>query len=158
MCRRLEPYNLAWIEEPFVPDDLTSYAKLRRETSIPISGGEHEYTRYGFADIIEREAMDILQPDLRRCGGFTEGCKIAALAQAAGLTVIPHAYGVAHIHFALGTANVPMVEHFPMPVWDSMPDSETVPIFIGEPQPSGGRVTVEPRPGLGVELNEAIFV
>ena len=157
MCRRLEPYNLAWIEEPFVPDDLTSYAKLRRETNIPISGGEHEYTRYGFRDIIEREAMDILQPDLRRCGGFTEGAKIAALAQAAGLTVIPHAYGATHIHFALGTANVPMVEYFPMPVWDSLPESETVPIFIGEPQPSGGRVTAENRPGLGVEVNEAIF-
>ena len=157
MCRRLEPYNLAWIEEPFVPDDLTSYAKLRRETNIPISGGEHEYTRYGFADIIEREAMDILQPDLRRCGGFTEGAKIAALAQAAGLTVIPHAYGAVHIHFALGTANVPMVEYFPMPVWDSLPESEQVPIFIGEPQPSGGRVTASDRPGLGVEVNEVIF-
>ena len=157
MCRRLEPYDLAWIEEPFVPDDLTSYAKLRRETNIPISGGEHEYTRYGFADIIEREAMDILQPDLRRCGGFTEGQKIAALAQGAGLTVIPHAYGVAHIHYALGTANVPMVEYFPMPVWDSMPESDRVPIFIGEPQPAGGRVSAESRPGLGVEINEAIF-
>ncbi|MCY4665395.1 MAG: hypothetical protein OXC00_12070, partial [Acidimicrobiaceae bacterium] len=101
--------------------------------------------------------MDILQPDLRRCGGFTEGAKIAALAQAAGLTVIPHAYGPTHIHFALGTANVPMVEYFPMPVWDSLPESEQVPIFIGEPQPSRGRVTASDRPGLGVEVNEAIF-
>ena len=157
MCRRLERYNLAWIEEPFVPDDLTSYAKLRRETSIPISGGEHEYTSYGFADIIEREAMDILQPDLRRCGGFTEGRKIAALAQEAGLTVIPHAYGTEHIHFALATANVAMVEYFPMPAWDSLPESETVPIFVGEPEPSGGRVTAAGAPGLGVQVNEAIF-
>ena len=157
MCRRLEPYDLAWIEEPFVPDDLTSYAKLRRETSIPISGGEHEYTRYGFLDIIEREAMDILQPDLRRCGGFTEGVKIAALAQAAGLTVIPHAYGTTHVHYALGTAHIPMVEYFPMPVWDSLSESEQEPIFIGEPKPSGGRVTAEPRPGLGAEVNEAIL-
>ncbi len=157
MCRRLEPYNLAWIEEPFVPDDLASYSRLRRETNIPISGGEHEYTRYGFLDIIEREAMDILQPDLRRCGGITEGRKIAALAQAAGLNVIPHAYGATHIHFALGTSNVPMVEYFPMPVWDSLPESETVPIFVGEPQPKDGRVTAEFRPGLGVDVNEAIF-
>lgn len=157
MCRRLEPYNLAWIEEPFIPDDLTSYAKLRHETSIPISGGEHEYTRFGFMDIVEKQAMDILQPDLRRCGGFTEGKKIAALAQAAGLTVIPHAYGVTHIHFALAHSNVPMVEYFPLPVWDSLPSSETEPIFIGEPQPTNGRVSVPQRPGLGVQINEAIF-
>lgn len=157
MCRRLEPYGLAWVEEPFVPDDLRSYARLRQETSIPISGGEHEYTRFGFLDIIEQEAMDILQPDLRRCGGFTEGRKIAALAQAAGLTVIPHAYGATHIHYALATAGVPMVEYFPIPVWDSLPDSEQAPIFIDEPQPVGGRVTIGSSPGLGVRVNEAIF-
>jgi L-alanine-DL-glutamate epimerase-like enolase superfamily enzyme len=157
MCQRLEKYEMAWLEEPFVPDDLRSYARLRQETSIPISGGEHEYTRYGFLDIIEKEAMDILQPDLRRCGGLTEGKKIAALAQAAGLTVIPHAYGVSHIHFALSTPNVPMVEYFPMPSWDSLPNSDVEPIFVDEPQPSGGSIGLEPRPGLGVQVNEAIF-
>ena len=158
MCQRLEKYEMAWLEEPFMPDDLRSYARLRQETSIPISGGEHEYTRYGFLDIIEREAMDIIQPDLRRCGGFTEGKKIAALAQAAGLTVIPHAYGATHIHFALSVSGIPMIEYFPMPVWDSLPDSESEPIFIGEPQPEGGRVNMDPGPGLGVQVNEAIFV
>ena len=157
MCRRLEKYDLAWVEEPFVPDDLHSYAKLRQETSIPISGGEHEYTRYGFFDIIEKRAMDIIQPDLRRCGGFTEAKKISALAQAAGLALIPHAYGVTHIHFALADAAIPMIEYFPLPVWDSLPDSEVEPIFLDEPQPEGGRVTMEPRPGLGVQVNEAIF-
>ena len=158
MCRRLEKYEMAWLEEPFVPDDLRSYARLRQETSIPISGGEHEYTRYGFLDIIEKEAMDIIQPDLRRCGGLTEGKKIAALAQAAGVTVIPHAYGVSHIHFALSTPNVPMVEYFPMPSWDSLPSSDVEPIFVDEPQPSGGKIGLESRPGLGVQVNEAIFV
>ena len=157
MCRRLEKYDMAWVEEPFGPDDLRSYAKLRQETSIPISGGEHEYTRFGFLDIIEKEAMDIIQPDLRRCGGFTEGKKIAALAQAAGVTVIPHAYGVTHIHFALAVAGIPMIEYFPLPVWDSLPESEVEPIFLGEPQPQGGRVMMEPRPGLGARVNEAIF-
>ena len=157
MCRRLEKYDMAWIEEPFVPDDLNSYAKLRQETSIPISGGEHEYTKYGFLNIIEKEAMDIIQPDLRRCGGFTEGRKISALAQAAGVTIIPHAYGITHIHFALADAAIPMIEYFPLPVWDALPDSEVEPIFVGEPQPAGGRVSIERLPGLGVAVNEAIF-
>jgi L-alanine-DL-glutamate epimerase-like enolase superfamily enzyme len=157
MCNRLEEYNMAWVEEPFVPDDLNSYARLRQETSIPISGGEHEYTKYGFLDIIEKQAMDIIQPDLRRCGGFTEGRKISALAQAAGITVIPHAYGVTHIHFALADAAIPMVEYFPIPVWDDLPDSEIQPIFNGEPQPADGQVSIDPLPGLGVTVNEAIF-
>jgi len=157
MCGRLEPYRLAWLEEPFVPDDLTSYAKLREETSIPIAGGEHEYTRYGFRDIIERKAMDIIQPDLRRCGGFTEGRRIAALASAAGVAVIPHAYGITHIHFALALPEVSMVEYFPLPCWDKMPQVDVEPIFHGEPQPEAGQITLESRPGLGVSVNENIF-
>ncbi len=157
MCRRLEKYDLAWIEEPFVPDDLNSYAKLRQETFIPISGGEHEYTRYGFQEIIEKEAMDIIQPDLARCGGFTEGRKIAALAAASGVALIPHAYGIVHIHFALALPTVSMVEHFPIPCWDQLPDSEVEPIFRGEPQPAGGTVSLDQRPGLGVTVNDAIF-
>ncbi len=157
MCRRLEKYNLAWIEEPFVPDDLTSYARLRQESDTPISGGEHEYTRYGFQDIIDRQAMDIIQPDLRRCGGFTEGRRIAAQAAAAGITLSPHAYGVTHIHLALAFPGIPMVEYFPLPCWDQLPDVEVQPIFHGEPIPANGQVTMEPRPGLGVQINEAIF-
>lgn len=157
MCQRLEQYRLAWLEEPFVPDDLNSYAKLRACTPIPISGGEHEYTRFGFLDIIEKQAMDIIQPDLRRCGGFTEGRKISALAQAAGVTVIPHAYGITHIHFAVADAAIPMIEYFPLPVWDHMPASDIEPIFIGEPQPKGGRVTLQRLPGLGVRVNDTIF-
>lgn len=157
MCRRLEQYNLAWVEEAFLPDDLNSYAKLRQETNIPISGGEHEYTRFGFQDIIEKQAMDIIQPDLRRCGGFTEARKIASIAAAAGVTLIPHAYGVTHIHLALACPGVPMIEYFPLPCWDRMPDVEVEPIFHGEPVPQNGRVTLEPRPGLGVTVNERIF-
>ena len=157
MVRRLEPYRLAWLEEAFLPDDLNSYAKLRQETDIPISGGEHEYTRFGFQQIIEKQAMDILQPDLRRCGGFSEGRKIAALAAAAGLTVIPHAYGATHIHFALSHPVCPMIEYFPLPSWDSLPDVEVAPIFHGEPQPEGGHVRMSREPGMGVTVNDKIF-
>ena len=157
MCRRLEKYHLAWIEEPFIPDDLNSYAKLRQETSTPISGGEHEYTRVGFDQIIEKQAMDIIQPDLRRCGGFTEGKKIAALAASAGLTVIPHAYGIVHLHFAAATPCIPMVEHFPLPSWDDLPRDEVEPIFIDEPAPRNGLVTLRAEPGLGVTVNEKIL-
>ena len=149
MCRRLEKYHLAWVEEAFLPDDLNSYAKLRQETNIPVSGGEHEYTRFGFQDIIDKRAMDIIQPDLRRCGGFTEARKIAAIAASAGVTLIPHAYGITHIHLALASPVVPMVEYFPLPCWDRLTDVEVQPIFHGEPVPANGCVSAEPLPGLG---------
>lgn len=157
MCRRLEAYRLAWIEEAFLPDDLNSYAKLRQETSIPVSGGEHEYTRFGFEAILEKQAMDIIQPDLRRCGGMTEGRKIAALAASAGVTLIPHAYGITHLHFALAHPVVPMVEYFPLPSWDKMPEVDIEPIFHNEPKPENGYVSVGAEPGWGVAVNEKIF-
>ncbi|HAH98226.1 MAG TPA: L-rhamnonate dehydratase [Verrucomicrobiales bacterium] len=157
MVKRLEQYRLAWIEEAFLPDDLNSYAKLRQETDIPVSGGEHEYTRFGFEQIIENKAMDIIQPDLRRCGGLSEGRRICSLALAAGVTVIPHAYGPTHIHFALSETVIPMVEYFPLPCWDALPDVEVEPIFHDEPQPVNGRVSAPDKPGLGVTVNEKIF-
>lgn len=156
MCERLEPYRLSWLEEPFIPDDLASYAVLRRATTIPISGGEHEFTRYGFQQILDLEAMDILQPDLHRCGGFTEARKIAALASTAGLEVIPHAFSAPHVHFVAATVNAPMVEYFPLPVWE--PQEADVPSpFIGQPVPVNGDVTVSQTPGLGLSVNRELL-
>lgn len=157
MCQRLEPYRLAWIEEPFLPDDLRSYASLRKETATPISGGEHEYSRYGFQQIIDCEAMDILQPDLRRCGGMTEARKIAALASAAGLKVIPHAYGAAHLHFVAATVNAPLAEYFPLPCWADPPPSDYRPVFLDEPVPAQGSVSLSDAPGWGVRINPQIL-
>ena len=151
MCQRLEKYGLAWIEEPFLPDDLHSYAALRQATSIPISGGEHEFNRFGFQQIIDAQAMDILQPDLRRCGGFTEALKIAALASTAGLRVIPHAYGITHLHLAAALPSVSLVEYFPLPCWEAETDYR--PIFLHEPVPQAATVKLANRPGLGVEVN-----
>jgi L-rhamnonate dehydratase len=153
MCERLEQYQIAWLEEPFIPDDLDSYVALRRRTTIPIAGGEHEFTRFGFKHIIERQAMDILQPDLHRCGGITEARKIAALASAAGLQVIPHAYSAPHVHFVVATTNCPMLEYFPLPVWEEKP-TESTSLFVGEPTPRDGRVVPSSEPGLGIEVLE----
>ena len=94
---------------------------------------------------------------MRRCGGFTEARKIAAIVASAGLTLIPHAYGITHIHLALAFPVVPMVEYFPLPCWDKLPEVDVEPIFHGEPVPSGGYVSLEARPGLGVTVNERIF-
>lgn len=152
-CRKVEKYNVSWLEEPFIPDDLTSYAQLRKKTGIPVAGGEHEFTHYGFAQIIEKGAMDILQPDLHRCGGITEGKRIASLAAAYGLTINPHAFSSVHVHFIAAMPNAHFVEYFPVPVWESEQWRKEQPLIEGAPSFAGGSFEVPRTPGLGVQLN-----
>ena len=94
MARRLEHVNLYWIEEPLSPDNLTGYERLVREiNSTKIASGEHEYTRFGFAELIRHNAADILQPDVSWCGGVTSLRKIAAMAAEHELEFTPHRGG-----------------------------------------------------------------
>jgi L-alanine-DL-glutamate epimerase-like enolase superfamily enzyme len=152
-CRKAEKYNLAWLEEPFIPDDLTSYARLRNETGISVAGGEHEFTHFGFAQIIEKGAMDILQPDLHRCGGITEGRRIAQLAASYGITVNPHAFSSVHVHFVSAMPNAHYVEYFPVPVWETDEWKNEKPLIEGQPTYSDGSFSVPEKPGLGITIN-----
>ena len=79
LCSRIEEYRPRWLEEPFMPDRIDSHVRLKAKTRIPLSGAEHEYTRWGFKRFVEKEALDILQPDIYWCGGLSETLKIAAL-------------------------------------------------------------------------------
>ena len=150
MCRALAPFDMKWVEEPLLPDQLREYAILRRESPVPIAAGEHETTRYGFSQIIEAEALDIIQFDIGRVGGFSEARKVCALAQAAGLPVYTHAYGLPTLHLATSDRAVGMVEYFPVPVWD---DAEEAPHFDGVAIPVGGEVSIGDAPGLGATLS-----
>jgi L-alanine-DL-glutamate epimerase-like enolase superfamily enzyme len=152
MCRMLEPYDVAWIEEPVLPDDVAGYAAVRAAARIPVAGGEHEFSRWGFERLFEAGAVDIAQPDLHRCGGFTEGRRIAALASARGLPVINHTYSLPHLHFAMAMPNCPMLEHFPAPCWAPLLPASR-PLFLGEPAVAGGTVRAPDRPGLGITLD-----
>ena len=154
MCRALEPFDMKWVEEPLLPDQLREYAILRRESPVPIAAGEHETTRYGFAQIIEAEALDVIQFDIGRVGGFSEARKVCALAQAAGLPVYTHAYGMPTLHLATSDTAVGMVEYFPVPVWDDVTEA---PHFDGAAIPEGGQVSIGDAPGLGATLSLAGF-
>src|SRR3990170_6244384 len=81
-CRQLEPLDLTWLEEPVPPDDVSGYELIRRNTTIPLAGGESEFGIFGFRDLIERRAIDVLQPDVSRIGGFTAALWLGALAHA----------------------------------------------------------------------------
>lgn len=154
MERRLRPYRLAWLEEPFLPDDLQSYVKLRAKSQTLISCGEHESTKQGFRHLIDIGAADILQPDANRVGGITEMKKICALAEAAGLPVYPHSNEAHNFHVILSQPNCPLVEYFP----NVEPDTGNElfwKVFTGEPTAVDGHLTPTNTPGLGIGVNRA---
>jgi len=93
--RALDDFNLRWMEEPVVPEDLKGYRRVRDALDIPIAGGEAEFSMYGFADLIAAGAVDIAQPDICLAGGFTALKHINVLAQTGGVQVYPHVWGTA---------------------------------------------------------------
>jgi D-galactarolactone cycloisomerase len=93
VVRELESQNVFWFEEPIPFDDVEGHKMLTEATSVRIATGENMYTRFGFRDLINQRAADIVQPDIGRCGGITEAKKIATLAGANGLLFVPHSFG-----------------------------------------------------------------
>ena len=114
MARRLEGVRLRWIEEPLLPDDVMGYARLVREvSSTRIASGEHEYTRFGFAELLRHKAVEILQPDITWSGGLTSLRRIAAMAAEHSLPIIPHRGGsLFGLSLVFATAHCPLAESF----------------------------------------------
>jgi len=152
LAKELEPYNIAWFEETVSPDDHLGQAEVRRATTIPIASGEREFTRFDFQDLLDRQAIDIAQPDVARAGGLTEIRRIAALTSTRGVRLAPHAWGsavlfAASIHVAMAAPNCHILEvtqgYMPM-MWE----------LFNEPfdiRPDG-TVHAPERPGLGFTL------
>lgn len=154
MLPLLDPFNLRWLEEPVIPDDIDGYAELRRRSSIPIAGGEHEFTVYGFRDLIDAGAVDYIQFDTNRVGGISQARKIAALAEAHSIPVIPHAGQMHNYHVVMASLNSPMAEYFP--VVDVEVGNELFwYIFKGEPKAKDGFIDLDEKiPGLGLTIDE----
>ena len=157
----LEPYRLRWIEEPVSPDDVEGYARVKElanSRGILVSGGEHEYTRYGMRQLLERRAVDVLQPDVNRVGGISEAQKVWAMAAAHDIPVIPHAGQSHNYHLVISHLNSPIAEYFPPPPEGTLPDMNEAFwwIFTGEPRARDGHVRLSGRPGLDLELNQEV--
>lgn len=149
IARKIEKYDIFWFEEPVAPDDYRGHAMIMQATSIPVATGENEYTRYGFRDLIEHNAVAIINADAQVLGGVTEFMKVAALAQAYDLPIAPHGKQDVHVHLVAAIPNGLMVEYYrdsTDPMWAHM-FQETLRLdkegFLSPPD----------RPGLGVELN-----
>jgi L-rhamnonate dehydratase len=148
LARRLRDYRILWIEEPVMPDQIDAYRRIRDAVDVQISGGEHEYSRYGFRDLIEKQAVDILQPDIYRAGGLSELRKIAAMASAYDMPVIPHGIGAPTYHFIMATPNSPRAEFV-----DIFAQGGEL-LLQGDPVPQGGWLELSDAPGFGYRLNE----
>jgi len=154
MLPLLEPFNLRWLEEPVIPDDIQGYTELKSYARIPIAGGEHEFTQYGFRELLQARAVDYIQFDTNRVGGITQARKISALAESYSVPVIPHAGQLHNYHVVMASLNSPMAEYFP--IVDVEVGNELFwYIFEGEPKAKDGFVDLDDNlPGLGLTVNE----
>jgi L-rhamnonate dehydratase len=154
MIPLIEPFQLRWLEEAVIPDDVHGYAALKVMGRVPIAGGEHEYTSYGFRDMLEAKAVDYIQFDTNRVGGITQARKVQALAEAFSVPVVPHAGQMHNFHVVMASLNSPMAEFFP--VVDVEIGNELFwYIFEGEPTPVNGYIDLKDDvPGLGLTIKE----
>jgi L-rhamnonate dehydratase len=155
MMRLIEPFNLRWLEEPIIPDEIHGYHELRRFGATPIAAGEHEHTLHGFRQLIEAKALDYIQFDTNRVGGLTVARKIQALAEAHSIPVVPHAGQMHNYHVVMASLNSPLAEYFP-PVDVEVGNELFWYIFKGEPVAKDGFVDLnDDVPGLGIAIDEA---
>jgi L-rhamnonate dehydratase len=151
LAERLRPYRLRWIEDCLLPEDLNGHEALRRRLPwIGLAAGEHWYMTAPFAHAAARRLVDIFQPDLAWTGGFTACQRIAAIADAAGIAIIPHAgmntpYGQ---HFGLAIPASPWGEMF-IGTPPGVPLAETR-LFPGMAVPRDGRLVPSDEPGFGL--------
>lgn len=148
MGERFADLDVRWFEEPVLADDMPGLAQVAAALAIPVATGEHEYTRYGFRDLLTSRSADIVQPDVVRVGGVSEWLKIAHIAQAFNIPIAPHNATLIHAHLACAVADVIVVEYLATfeagdHLW-----------YVDVPVPIGGFLAPPDRPGHGLELSE----
>ena len=153
-------FGIDWFEEPVVPEQLAAYREVRARQPIPVAGGETWHTRWGMREPIETRCVDIIQPDICGCGGFSEIRKIADLASLHGVRVVPHVWGTA-IQIAAALQFMAAMVPDPMrtnPLEPILEFDRTINPFrqgvVKTPlEHVGGVVAIPDGPGLGIEIN-----
>ena len=155
MCRALEPYDIFWLEDFLHPECYDGYAKVKAAgVKTRLAAGEQEATAWGFRELIARGGVDVVQPDLTRCGGFTQARKIAWEAEHAGVDVCPHAWltdllTAASLHFNAVLPRALFLEY-------NVCENPMLREIIRNPVPmdADGFIPVPAGPGLGIEVDE----
>jgi len=156
LAKAVEDFKPLFLEEPVRPENIDALANVTRKTRVPIASGEQLYTKFEFAPLIEKHAVDIIQPDICCAGGISECKKIAAIAEAHYVSVAPHnpmspLATVINVHFCVSIPNFLVLEQRPAdltPWSDVLKDSLRLKDGCYEPPV---------KSGFGVELNESAF-
>ena len=156
--------DITWFEEPVIPEDLDAYCEVRARQPIPVAGGECDFTRFGFREILTRKAIDVLQPDTAAAGGLSECKKIADMAFAFGVRYVPHVWGTA-IGLSAALQLLGVLPAMPLRLTPREPllefDRSEHPLrqaIVKEPiEHSNGRVQIPTGPGLGIEVNRDVL-
>jgi L-alanine-DL-glutamate epimerase-like enolase superfamily enzyme len=157
VAREYERLGIYWLEEPFEPDEYEAYAELADTVDIRVTAGEQDATWWGFRELIDRAHVDLVQPDVTRCGGITETLRIAELAYSRGVETVPHAWKSGIIKAASLHCNAVM----PDGIWQEYcvadtPIAKTLTVQR-LPIEADGYVAVPTAPGLGVDLDEDVL-
>jgi D-galactarolactone cycloisomerase len=153
-------FNIDWFEEPVVPEQLTAYRNVRAGQPIPVAGGETWHTRWGMWSAIDAGAVDILQPDICGCGGFSEIVKIADLATLKGVRIVPHVWGTgvqiaAALQFMASMTPDPVRANPVEPImeFDRTENPFRQAILAKPLEAVNGVVSIPDGPGLGIEID-----
>ena len=159
VAKVMEPLNLMWLEEPVPADNIDEYKFITHETSTPICAGENFYLMYPYARLLAEGALDLIMPDLQKCGGLGEGQRIANLANAYNTPFSPHMVGsflgcMASAHVCAAVPNFHILEW--QQEFDTVPRWKEIVKYEGSDKPfiEKGFLTVSDRPGIGVDINE----
>jgi galactonate dehydratase len=157
IARDLEPFEPSWVEEPVPADNLKALAKAAHHIRIPVATGERLHHKGEYRELFERQACDIIQPDITECCGLLEVKKIAAWADVCYVTVAPHNVGgpvstATALHFAACTTNFKIQEHF-----NDFTEPHTRECATGCPKVVDGYFSLPSGPGLGMTLNEDVI-
>ncbi|MFQ6076504.1 MAG: mandelate racemase/muconate lactonizing enzyme family protein [Candidatus Bathyarchaeia archaeon] len=153
MAREIERFGPFWLEEPVSSDNIDALAKVTSRTNIPVVTGECLYSKYAFREVFEKQAADIINPDLCNTGGILECREISAMAEAYYVAVAPHNYNgpvgtASAVHLSASIPNFLILEFF-------VSARERREEILKQPiKAEGGYVTVPTKPGLGVEIDE----
>jgi L-rhamnonate dehydratase len=156
LLARIADVDLYWLEEPLAADDYDGYRRLSESVSVRIAAGEADTGIRPFRALVERGRVDVLQPDLARCGGFSVGREIAALASETGVEVVPHSFSTgvltaASLHFVAALER-PTLSEYSIAASPLVGELLTTPFVLRD-----GSLEVPRQPGLGVSLDEAVL-
>jgi galactonate dehydratase len=154
VAKELEPFKLMWLEEPVPAENIDAMREVRSSTSTPIACGENIYMRWGFREILEKRAADVIEPDFQKCGGLLEARKIADMAHTYYVPVAPHA--VTSPIGMMATAHVcAAIPNFLAQEWHWIDSLDLWRNWVKEGEIiQKGYIPLPERAGIGVEMNE----